>query len=223
VFARGELERFPRRVLHPGSATKAQVSVVELPAGPVLVKDVAGMHPWIRAIYGRPVLRREIRALAALDGTPGVPRLLGQVERDALVMEFVVAETMSRRLPRERLVRACAALGDRVAALHARGVVHLDLRQKRNVLVTAAGEVVLIDFQSAWVLGTRGWRGGLLRLLARLDRTAVLKYRERYVPETLSAEERRRARRSRWLARLWFFHRLGPLLRALFRRDSRSP
>ncbi len=223
MLARADLARFPIRTLHPGSATKARVSVVELPTGPVLVKDVAGMHPWIRSGYGRVVLRRELRALAALAGVPGVPRLLGQVDADALVMEFIVADTMSRRLPRARLLSACAALGERVAGLHARGVVHLDLRQKRNVLVTAAGDVVLVDFQSALVLGTRGWRGGLLRLLARLDRTAVLKYRERYASETLSAAELRRARRSRWLARLWFFHRLGPLLRALFRRDSRSP
>jgi predicted Ser/Thr protein kinase len=189
----------------------------------VLVKDVAGMHPVIRSLYGRPVLRREARALTALDGTKGVPRFLGSIDRDALAMEFVAAETMSRRLERTRLLRACAALGERVTALHARGVVHLDLRQKRNVLVTADGDVVLIDFQSALVLGTAGWRGVVLRLLSRLDRTAVLKYRERYAPETLSELERRRARRNRWLARIWFFHRFGALLRTLLRRHSRSP
>jgi hypothetical protein len=83
--------------------------------------------------------------------------------------------------------------------------------------------VVLIDFQSALVLGAKGWRGWLLRQLAPFDRSAVLKYRSRYAPESLNEDERRRARRSRWLGRLWFFHRLGALLRRMVGRDRRSP
>lgn len=221
--SRGALAQLPCRVLHPGSATKAAVRVYSLPGGSLLVKDVAGMQPLIRAVYGRPVVRREARALAALAGMAGVPQYRGQIDRDALAMEFMVADTMSRRLPKERLTRACVALAERVAALHARGVVHLDLRQKRNVLVDAAGEVVLIDFQSALVLAATGWRGWLLRRLAPIDRSAVLKYRSRYAPESLNDEERQRERRRRWFARLWFFHRLGPLLRMGSGRDRRSP
>jgi len=213
---RAELAAAPRRVLHPGSATKAAVSVVTTPSGPLLVKDVGSMHPLVRWLYGRRVLRREERALRALSGTAGVPRLHGRIDRDALAMEYFAADTLRRRMPRPRLERACVALGERVAALHERGVVHLDLRQKRNVLVDARGEVVVIDFQSAWVLGHRGWRGWLFRRLARLDLLAVLKFRARYVPESLSEAERARARRAARIGRLWIFHRFGPLLRALF-------
>ena len=218
---RAELGAAPSRVLHPGSATKAAVTVFELPSGPLLVKDVGSMHPLVRWLYGRRVLRREERALRALSGTAGVPRLHGRIDRDALAMEYVAAETLRRRMARPRLARACVALGERVAALHERGVVHLDLRQKRNVLVDARGEVVVIDFQSAWVLGHRGWRGWLFRRLATLDELAVLKFRARYMPESLSEEERTRARRAARIGRLWIFHRFGPLLRALFGRSRK--
>ncbi len=223
---RGELELGARRVIHPGSATKASVRVFDGAGRPLLVKDVRRLHPLARAIYGRPVLRREERALRALDGTPGVPRLLGRIDGDALALEYVEAEPLRGALAPERLRRACAALGARVAALHERRVVHLDLRQKRNILVDAAGEVWLVDFQSALVLGARGWRGLLFRLLSPFDRSAVLKFRARYVPDLLSDAERAKARRARLLGRLWIFHRFGPLLRWLLgrgRAHARSP
>ncbi|MSR47079.1 MAG: hypothetical protein EXS13_08440 [Planctomycetes bacterium] len=224
---RDAIGRSPQRLLHPGSATKAAIVVVEGPEGPRLMKDVSVMHPLVRAIYGRRVLRREERALTALDGMEGVPKLYGRIDGDALLMEFITAETLRRQFDKSRLTKACVALADRVASLHGRGVVHLDLRQKRNVLVDAEGGVVIIDFQSALVLGHSGWRGLLLRLLAPLDRMAVLKHRARYVPESLDANDQKRARRLHRLGQLWFFHRLGPLLRALFggsrRRSQRSP
>jgi RIO-like serine/threonine protein kinase len=214
-------------VVHPGSATKASVRVHGVPgAEALLVKDVRPLHPVMRTIYGRPVLRREERALAALDGTPGVPRLLGRVDRDAIAMQYVEAEPLRRPLGAERLRRACMELGPRVAALHSRGVVHLDLRQKRNILVDARGEVWLVDFGSAMVLAHEGWRGLLFRLLARVDRGAVLKFRARYVPDLLSDAERAQARRARLLGRFWIFHRFGPALRWLLgrrRTHVRSP
>jgi len=225
-LTREEIGTRPRRVIHPGSATKAAVLVVEAAGGAVLVKDVRPLQAFVRAVYGRVVLRREERALSALAGAPGVPRLLGRIDRDALAIEYVDAEPLRRQLGPERLRRACAALGARVDALHARGVAHLDLRQKRNVLVTAEGDVYLVDFESAFVLARRGWRGLLLRLLAPFDRAAVLKFRARYAPDLLSDAERARARRQRWLGRLWFFHRFGPLLRWLAGRGrgrARSP
>jgi hypothetical protein len=221
---RADLGAGERRVIHPGSATKAAVRVIEWEAGSLLVKDVRPLHGLLRTLYGRRVLRREERALTALAGTAGVPRLLGRIDEDALAMQFLDAEPLRRNLGPERLRKACIALGPRVAALHERGVVHLDLRQKRNILVDREGEVFLVDFQSALVLAHDGWRGLLFRLLAPFDRGAVLKFRARYVPDLLSEAERTRARRSRLLGRLWIFHRFGPLLRWLFGRSrTRSP
>jgi len=203
----------PLRVF-PGGPTKAVVGVYEAAGRRFVVKDVRPMHPWARALYGRRVLRREERALAALAGVAGIPGLLGRIDRDALALEYVEAEPLRRDLEAGRLHRACAQLAERIAAMHARGVVHLDLRQKRNVLVDARGDVTLVDFQSAWVLRPGSLR---LRLLAPFDRSAVLKYRWRYAPDLLDEAERRRARRSEWLGRFWIFHRFGPLLRFLLR------
>ena len=203
----------PLRVF-PGGPTKAVVGVYEAAGRRFVVKDVGPMHPWARLLYGRRVLRREERALTALAGVAGIPGLLGRIDRDALALEWVDAEPLRRDLEAARLRRACTQLSDRIAAMHARGVVHLDLRQKRNVLVDARGDVTLVDFQSAWMV-----RPGSLRfkLLAPFDRSAALKHRWRYAPDLLDEAEKRRARRSEWLGRFWIFHRFGPLLRFLLR------
>jgi hypothetical protein len=217
---RERLEAATTSLIQAGSATKAAIRVCESDGRRFVVKDVRGMHPLVRWLYGRRVLAREERALRALAGVEGVPALLGRIDPDALALEFIAAEPMRRDLEPDRLRRACARLRERIERLHERGVVHLDLRQKRNVLVDATGEVFLVDFQSAWLLAPGGF---WLRLLAPLDRSAELKFRSRYAPELLSEEERGRARRSERLGRLWIFNRFGPFLRFLFGRGRRRP
>jgi serine/threonine protein kinase len=62
--------------------------------------------------------------------------------------------------------------------MHARGVAHLDLRHRSNVLLTADGTPVLIDFGSAVCLRPGGLAARLLLpLLARIDRGALGKWR----------------------------------------------
>jgi predicted Ser/Thr protein kinase len=207
-------------LIQAGGATKAAIRLCESDGRRFVVKDVRGMHPLVRWLYGRRVLRREERALRALAGVAGVPALLGRIDADALALEFIAAEPIRRDLEPARLKRACGRLRERIERLHERGVVHLDLRQKRNVLVDAAGEVFLVDFQSAWLLAPGGF---WMRRLAPLDRSAELKFRWRYAPELLSEEERGRAQRSERLGRLWIFNRFGPLLRFIFGRRARSP
>ena len=63
-----------------------------------------------------------------------------------------------------------------VAAMHARGVVHLDLRHRSNVLAGDDGHPVLLDFASALRLRPRG---RLARWLAALDRRALRKWETR--------------------------------------------
>ena len=64
-----------------------------------------------------------------------------------------------------------------VRGLHARGVVHLDLRHRSNVLVARDGRPVLIDFASA-VCFRPGGLGARLLLpwLARVDLQAYRKW-----------------------------------------------
>jgi serine/threonine protein kinase len=76
-----------------------------------------------------------------------------------------------------------AALDAAVREMHRRGVAHLDLRHRTNILMDEAGCPVLIDFASAVCFRPNGlgarW---LLPLFAWVDRRAVRKWAERLMP-----------------------------------------
>lgn len=100
---------------------------------------------------------REARILARIDH-PGVVRVLDWVtsgETTALVMELVRGESLRARLDRDgampiaEAVRLGAALFDALAAAHAAGVIHRDVKPGNVVLAhTRAGapELRLLDF-----------------------------------------------------------------------------
>ena len=96
--------------------------------------------------------RREAAALARVCHE-GVPRVLevGEVAgRPYIVMELVEGETLARRLAHRSMTAIeVIELGLRLAAvaqaIHARGLVHRDIKP-HNIVVDAAGVVRLVDF-----------------------------------------------------------------------------
>jgi predicted Ser/Thr protein kinase len=170
------------------------------------VKDVRHCSPWFRRTLGRFLIRHEARMYDRLKGLDFAPRCYGMLDGDALLLEEVPAPSLGQ----VRKPQLDAALLDRllvcVERLHSMGIVHLDLRSRRNVLVTEENQPKLIDFANALYLG-EGWlvRRFLVPVLGAIDHSAVIKYRHRDFPELLSSADRERyARFLRW-RRLWLF------------------
>jgi predicted Ser/Thr protein kinase len=117
-----------------------------------------------------------------------VPRLLGRIDALAFAVEYRPGRRMSRRLAGTLPEGFVDRLAEAVREMHARGVVHLDLRHRSNVLVDARDEPVLIDFASAWLVHSRGRLArACADWLARLDRRAVEKWRQRIEPAASGA------------------------------------
>jgi serine/threonine protein kinase len=80
--------------------------------------------------------------------------------------------------------------------MHRKGVYHLDMRKRDNVLVAPDGKVHLLDFGSAVLLRPDGLaRRWLGPLLAIFDRYAVLKWKSWLHPSALTPSDRRLLRR----------------------------
>jgi len=182
-LTRGALAERTVATLHRGGGRNPDVLLVDLGDRQVVVKDFSPRARWLRTTWGRWSLRRELRAYRALAGLDCVPRPLGRLDALAFVVEYRPGRRMSRRLAGELPPGFPARLEAAVRDMHARGVVHLDLRHRSNVLVDAHGDPVLIDFASAICLRPDRWLGRLLLgWLAPIDRRAVAKWRQRLTP-----------------------------------------
>jgi serine/threonine protein kinase len=179
-LARAELAGRSRRVLQAGRGVHPDVLLVESPGGPVVVKDFSARAAGVRQWLGPWLISREERAYRQLAGVPGVPRLIGRLDAAALVLEYRPGVRVSRSLRGRLPVVFLAELERSVDEMHRRGVVHLDLRHRSNVLAGEDGHPVLIDFASALRFDPTARIGRwLLRALTWIDRRAVEKWRVR--------------------------------------------
>lgn len=171
------------------------------------MKDYARRGPWVRTL-GRLQIRREAEAYRWLAGVPGVPAFVGRIDSWALAIEWIDGE----RLAFAALAPADGAghvrqLRTILDAIHARGVVHNDLRGRENVLLRRDGELAVIDFAGAMRLRPGGLAHRLFfRVLALTDEAAFLKWKGMIAPGTYTREDELFLRRfERWRV-LWPFN-----------------
>jgi len=170
-----------------------------------VVKDFRPRAFSVRNTIGRFLIRREVRALRGLAGVPGVPAAAFRLDAHALAYRFVPGVPLKHADLGRHAAGFFAQFERLLAQVHAVGhLVHLDVRNARNVLVTEQYEPVLLDFQS--YLGTRWMPARLRRWAERLDLAGVYKHWQRSDPEGLGeARASLLAEAGRW-RRLWPVH-----------------
>ncbi|MCH2139031.1 MAG: serine/threonine protein kinase [Phycisphaerales bacterium] len=82
-------------------------------------------------------------------------RKMFKVEGVSLLMEFVDADSLDKRLPRTYAdaARVFLHVGEALEHMHGKGFVHADLKPT-NILITDAGDVKVIDLGQACPVGT---------------------------------------------------------------------
>ena len=149
---RSELDEAPKEYLTRGAPFKADVTVVDLGHGPMVVKDFAA-RSWWRRVIGRMEVDRECRAYAYVGPLPWFPAFIGRIDVDALAVEKVegvtlrLAEDIDEK--REDYLGQIRSAMERLTEV---GFLHLDARAYRNVLRRPDGRVVFIDLAgSFWI------------------------------------------------------------------------
>jgi RIO-like serine/threonine protein kinase len=189
------------RVLSPGRIGNATVRLCRVAGEDWVIKDFRP-KPWpIRVTAGRHFLSRELRALERLSGVRGIPQGAFRLDADAIAYRHLPGEVL-HKVPVERLPETFfPQLEHLVQTMHGRGLAHLDLRYRHNILVLADGTPGLIDFQSQVSLD-RLPAGGRRRLM-RVDLSGVYKHWRKRYPATLDAGRRALLERQNWLRRFW--------------------
>jgi len=180
---RANLKERVVHVLNRGRERNPDVFLVETGNGVVVVKDFSPRAPWVRSLFGPWINRREIRAYHALEGHPAVPRFFGELDAQAFAMEYRPGHYVNRSQRKKVSPTFLDELSQAIEEMHDRGVIHLDLRHRTNILLGRDGHPVLLDFASALVARPGSLCAKLLRFLfGGVDRGAMKKWRIRLTP-----------------------------------------
>jgi hypothetical protein len=226
-FTRADLARAERTLLGRGRWPKAALWKVRVGNDEWVVKDFAERDVLTRNLFGQLLLRRELSALQRVAGVKGVPRDVFRVDRHAFAYRFVPGRPLAT-IHQDQLPTAIfEALEQTLRDVHARGIVHIDIRNCRNVIVDERNEPVLLDFESH--LDTGGWLASQRERLETFDLAGVYKHWSRAKaaslgPQRLAVLERMNRWRRMWVFRgVWFYPREArKLLRRMLRRDPRD-
>ncbi len=190
-----------------GGFLSPAVTLVTHEGRPAVLKDYRRKNVLVRNFLAPILVRREFEILRHLEGIPGIPRAYAVVEGRALLLEYVDGRTLGRFQAGELPDLVYERLAGTVRAMHRRGVAHLDLRQKKNIVVSG-DRPWLLDFANALRV-----RGRLPENLRAVDESGLLKFKERNFPHLVTAEDRAFLRAHRLLRRLWVFSPRGRSVR----------
>lgn len=141
---------------------------------------------------GKALAARERWFMDRLAGIEGVPVSLGDVRvgdgtlKTAIAHEWIDGHALAEgELVDDWFFPQLQAILDEV---HRRGVAHVDLHKRENILVDEAGRPFLIDYQISFGIAPEGrlrrlLLGGLLGLLQRSDDYHLLKHRVKHRPD----------------------------------------
>lgn len=148
-----------------------------------ILRDAGASRWWTRPI-ALALMKREARALSALDGLHGVPELL-QIDRTTLTRSFIDGVPLyDAEPPAAGYFRDALRL---LRAVHALGVAHNDLAKEPNIIVTRSGQPAFLDFQLASVTKTRS---RLFRIAGREDLRHLMKHKRTYASDSLTHSQR---------------------------------
>lgn len=200
-FSRADFNRAERQLLRDGQWANARVELVQLNGADWTVKDFSSRSWWVRNGIGRFLLGRELRVLRRLHGITGISPAAFRIDAFAMATRFLPGRMLAQVRPDEVTPAFFLQLETLVQAIHARKLVHLDIRGPKNLLLLPDGTPGIIDFQSS--LSTRWMPGFLRRTLEDIDLGGVYKRWNLWQPQSLDAGRRAVFERGNRLRRLW--------------------
>ncbi len=181
----------------------ARVSIEEQDGVQWVVKDYSHSPFLFKYSVAKCILWNELRILRRLHDVGNTPDDVREYGKFGLRYRYVLGMTLSDMAKSGKPVDAsfCPALEQLVQDMHAAGVVHLDLRVRRNILVRDDGKPSLIDFQTALIVDH--FPGIIRRLFRKIDISGVYKHWNLRNPGTMGRERILMFHKMQRLRRLW--------------------
>ena len=202
-LTRADLQKAHVRWLNRKLSAKPDIRLIEIDGHRAVHKDIGEKPGLMKYTLGSWLMEKEYRIYKRLPGCPGVPRLHGRPDRWSILVEYIEGDTLRRGDPRLHDPGFFRRLHRLIEAIHARGVVHLDLRHRGNIMITKDGKPYVIDFNGSFFLGGNLLGRRLMPWLKKVDWFGLLKLKQRITPHLLTTKEKAELRRFRLMRRLW--------------------
>lgn len=194
--------KIPVKLLHDGRLFNARVFQVEAEGQQWVLRDFAPRPFYVRALL-RLVTRHEVKILKCLTGVRNVSQLAFQLDKNAVVLSYFPGESLLTADPKRITVEFLEKLEKLTRTLHEAGIVHLDIRGNKNVLITPEGDPAIIDFQSG--LRTYWMPKWLRKTLEDIDLSGAYKKWLAFQPDAMGDGRRRELERINRIRRFWIF------------------
>ncbi|MCF8027356.1 MAG: hypothetical protein K9K81_03250 [Desulfobacteraceae bacterium] len=168
-----------------------------------VVKDFSGCPPLVSGTWGRWMIMREYRALVRLQGIDGIPEKPFLRDGQTLGYQYVNGTTLRHVRTEAIPSNFFPDLEHLVRRMHQRKMVHLDIRNRRNIMLRSDGKPALLDFQSS--LDVRHMPPALGRMLKQIDLSGVYKIWYKLRPDLMDASRLARLQAIERRRFIWVF------------------
>lgn len=200
-FSRKDFEASETKLLHKGRSANAYLSIMRHDNDDWVVKDFDPCWSFIKWTWGAWMARREFRALQKLQDAEGFPKDVFMMDRFALCYRFIAGTTI-REVEQSKLNgEYFLKLEELVQRMHEHGIIHLDIRYRRNILITEEDEPYLLDFQTSLILSK--FPRFMHQWLKNIDLSGVYKQWHKRDPESIDAERLKLLNHSNRRRKLW--------------------
>ncbi len=157
---------------------------------------------WERYIYSK------------LQGIHGIPELMPSSDRYTLITRFMGGQNLreTSQSPGKEYFHDLEQL---IRDMHSRGVIHLDLRNRRNYGIDDTGKPYIIDFASSIYIP---FSPSLVRLFSPIDWMGYAKVKQRLAPSLITEEEAHLLALGNTLSSWWLPTKALRILRDLVKR-----
>lgn len=177
------------------------LKLLEFNGQKVIWKDYSSRANWIKNTWGKWLINHECSILKRLTAVKGVPRLIQRLDNYGFLAEYLEGEPLNKFKPATLPFEVFKSLNHLIQEIHNHGVVHLDLGQRRNILIGKKYQPYFVDFANALYFRTSAYVfRQLFNLLCLIDRNALLKFKHRLFPQLVTDREK-------WALKWFFFSR----------------
>jgi len=200
-------------------AMKPDIFIVEREQQFLVAKDFRNKGWTARYIWGTLNIMYEKFLLNKLKSVSQIPKIIGLEDYNCLLISYIDGNEIKkcRHLLSENFFSQLLQIADN---LHSKGVLHLDLGHKSNIMVDRDGNPAIIDFNASLYLPPNAFFRPLINLLAKIDKYSILRLKVKYRPQDSDPAEMKRVKIFLQLRKLWIFDGLMRKLTNLTKKPS---